>query len=43
MSLIYYWYTCMAVFFSKALLQQPSEKLAQLLQVRESLMEEEEQ
>lgn len=29
--------------FSKALLQQNPEKLAQLLQVRESLMEEEEQ
>lgn len=30
-------------FFPKAPLQQPPEKLAQLLQVRESLMEEEEQ
>lgn len=29
--------------FSKAFLQQKPEKLAQLLQVRESLMEEEEQ
>lgn len=38
-----YLHGCFFFFFPKALLQQPPEKLAQLLQVRESLMEEEEQ